>query len=270
MPLPQGFSEWEHLQSVIMQVHNRIVRDEFNDADDDDISTPRASLKTACLLKDSDSILQTLIRYWLFYVDIRKASDLQLPIYAIPTDRYQQQVKFAPQITLYFKEDLEDVETGYSPIDAEISFRLQNERFDTVSQSELNTLATKIRSEFATGTGYYWRKGRVKINYRDPGKGYLLSLNAVSESEGRTVIGKVLDIQGDTIDPSLLTFRSLAVAPPTVPPTESILGKSRRLPRRMPVGNVRFIWAECHLWGIPEPVTLVDRSGRRRKALQAV
>ncbi|NJO78820.1 MAG: hypothetical protein HC827_10020 [Cyanobacteria bacterium RM1_2_2] len=268
MPLPQGFSEWEHLQSVLMQVHNRIVRDEFNDADDDDISTPRSSLKTACLLKDNDSILQTLLRYWLFYVDLRKAQDLQTPIYGIPIDGYQSEVAYKPQVKLFFKEDLDDIEPGYAPIRAEITFRLYDERYDTFSPSEAQSLATRIRSEFASGGGYRWHKGRLKVSYRRPEQGYQLIITAFSESEAREVIGKVIGLQGHSVDPDYLTISNRASNPPTVPPMEVIYGKNRRLPRKRPVGWVRFQYAELHLWGLPQPITLVDRTGYRANPLE--
>lgn len=267
MPLPSEFNEWEHLQSVIMQVHNRIVRDEFNDADDDNISTPRSSLKTACLLKDSDSILMTLIRYWLFYVDIRKAMDLQTPVYGMPIDSFQSDFTYKPQVKLYFKEDLEDVESGYAPITAEVSFRLYDERYDTFTPSEAQALANRIRSEFSGGGGYRWRKGRIKVSYRRPEQGYQMIITASSDSEAREVIGKVLSLQGHSVDPDYLSISNRASAPPTVPPMEVIYGKSRRLPRKRPVGYVRFQYAELHLWGVPQAITLVDRTGYRPNPL---
>lgn len=268
MPLPPNFSPWEHLQSVLISVHNKRVREEFADASDDDLTTPRSSLKLACTLRDTDSAIQTLLRMFLFYMSLQGAEALHPPLYTMPVDRYQQQVKFSPQVTLYFKEDLEDVEQGYAPLDAEISFRLTNETGQTLTQAELRTLANKIKAEFSpTSAGYRWRKGRVKVNYRDPDRGYLLSLNAFSESQGREVIAKVLSIQGHTIDPSKLSISQLAEAPPVVPPMQTVLGKQRRQPRRRPVGWVRFVYAELHVWGDPNAVCLVDRSRRRRKAL---
>lgn len=260
---------WEHLQNVLMQVQNRLVRDEFSDqsGDDDDIRTPRASLRSACLLRDADSATITLNRLLLFYLMLRKASDFHPPIYSIPSDRYQQLVRFAPQVTLYFREDREDVEEGYAPIDAEVSFRIQNETETSITQAELRSLALKIRSEFATGNGYRWRKGRTTLCYRDPDRGYLMRVQAYSESEGKELIDKILDLQGHTVDRALLTINQLDQAPPIVPPLHTILGKSRRQPRRRPVGYVRFQWAEVHIWSIQEAIILIDRTGRRRAPL---
>lgn len=266
-------NDWENLQNVLRNVHNRIVREEFSDVGPDDwdpdITTPRGQLRYACTMKDDDTADMSLIRMFLFYVILRKASDLHPALYTMPTDRYQQLVRFSPQVTLYFKEDIEDVEEGYAPIDAEISFRLMNETFETVTKADLQRVATRIRSEFAAGNGYRWQKGRYKCNYRDQESGYQLSINAYSESEAREVIRKVLDIQGHVLDGSKLTIQQMSESPPIVPPMKSILGKNRRLPRKRPVGYVRFVYAEAHVWGIPEGICLIDRSGRRRNPVVA-
>lgn len=267
MPLPPNFSPWEHLQSVLISVHNKRVRDEFNDADDDDLSTPRSSLKLACTLRDTDSAIQTMLRMELFYMSLRGASDLHPPLYTMPVDHYQQDVKFAPQVSLYFREDLDDVEEGYAPIDAKISFRVQNETYQTFTPANAQSLANQVRSEFAPGQGYRWQKGRTKLSYRDKDKGYQFSVNAFSETEGRAVISKVLSLQSDTIDNSALTISKMADTPPIVPPAQMVYGQNRRLPRKRPVGFVRFRYAEAHIWGVPKPIILVDTTGRRPNAL---
>lgn len=270
MPLPDNFSPWEHLQSVVRQVHNRRVREEFTDLDgieDLDINAPRQSLKLACLLKDDDSADMTIIRLMLFFNILRGGADLWPDLYTIPTDRYQQTVRFAPQVTLLFRQDLDDVDQGFRPIEAEISFRLKNETPQTLTEAECLSLANRIRSEFATGAGYQWRKGRTKLAYRDRENGYQFSIFANTVAEGRSVISKILDIQNDTLDGSKLTISELGEPPPIIPPTDLILGQVQRLPRIRPVGSVRFQLAELHVWGVKKPVILVDRTGRRRNAL---
>jgi hypothetical protein len=261
---------WEQLQDVLRKTQNRRVREHFRDlgpVDGDwtpNISTPRGALFYACTMLDNDTSTMTVLRMFLFWMVLGQATALHPPLYTLPSDRYQQSVKFAPQITLYFKEDSDDVEDGYAPIDAEVSFRLMDEDNRTLSQTDLNTVANRIRLEFALSNGYRWRKGRVKLNYRDPERGYLMSVNAFSESEGKDLIRKVLDIQNHTLDGDKLTIQQLDSAPPIVPPQQVILGKTRRLPRKRPVGYVRFIYADLHIWGIPKAICLLDRSGRRR------
>lgn len=273
MALPSNFAAWEHLQTTIMQVHNRLVREEFKDVSEEDdwspvITTPRASLRTACTMYDDDSAVQALNRMFLFYILLRGAVDLQQPHYTIPVDRYQEQVKFAPQVTLYFREDLDEVEQGYKPIDAEISFRVQNETYETFNETKAKSLARKIHGLFISGgQGTRWKKGRTKLSYRDKENGYQFSVNAASEAEGKQIINKVLDVQGDSIDPQKLSITTLSSAPPIVPPIDRVYGESRRLPRHRPVGNVRFRFAEVHVWGIGKPITLLDATLRRAHPL---
>lgn len=261
MALPQGFSEWEHLQSVIMQVHNRIVREEFEDADDDDIATPRSSLKQACLLKDSDSAIQTLIRYWLFYVDIRKAQDLNTPVYGIPIPGYQEARKFKPQIQLYFQEDYNDIEAGFAPVTGEISFRLMTESEESLTENDARNYAQKIKTAFGSGSRFVWKKGKVQAVYTDRKHGYQLRLLVKTEAEGRRIVEQVLDIQGHAPDWKNLNISENAEPSarfPSLPSSERIFGKTRRLPRQRPTADVRFQYALLHIHGLPHPIVLVD------------
>jgi hypothetical protein len=272
---------WEHLQDVWLKVHNRRVRSHFRDLVSDpdnleawrlffknaDISIPRHSLVTACYINDNDTADMTILRTLLFWVVLGQASSLHPPLYTMPSDRYQQSIKYAPQVVLYFKEDSDDVEEGFAPIDAEISFRVRDETSESFTEANAQILANKIKLKFATGAGYRWKKGRVKLSYRDKDNGYQFSVNAFSDSEGKNLIRDVLSLQSDSLDLDKLTISELGDLPPTLPPMQRVYGKQRRAPRRRPVGHVRFYYAELHLWGLPKPITLVDRSGRRRDAL---
>lgn len=267
MPLPPNFSDWEHFQSTLINVQNRRIRKDFDDAPDNDISTPRSSLKQACLLKDGDSAIQTLNRLWLYYIILGEAAALQAPMYTFPLDSYQDMVAFVPQVKLYFEESRRDVQEGYRPIRAELSFRIQNEKYNTFTEAEARTLANRIHAEFATGTEYRWQKGKIKMHYRDEGRNYRLSIFAASETEGRTLISKILSLQNDTLNPEHLTIAKMAQNAPATPRSERIYGKTRRLPRKRPLGFVRFRYAEAHIWGVNHAITLVDATGRRPDAL---
>lgn len=274
MPLPQGFNEWEHLQNALMQTYNRVVRAEFSDVGDENwdpvITTPRASLRVACTIKDDDSALMAHLRMNLFYMVLRKASDLQLPVYGIPVDEYHAAVTFRPQIQLYFQEDSDDVEPGYAPVTGEIGFRLMSETNESVTQANVNNWANKIKTNFATGTNFTWRKGRLKCTYFDRAKGYQFRLLVTTETEGRRVIEQVLDIQNHTPDWQYLNVVETKEASsrfPTIPPTKTIVGKPRRMPRRRPVATVKFRHALLFVYGLSNPIVLVDTSMRYKDAV---
>ena len=274
MPLPNNFSPAEHLQDISRRSINKEVLEWFRDTGPDDwdpdLTSARGSLRIACTHQENDSMTMTLQRTMLFYLVCKKAADFASPIYGIPSTEFQAKARFQPQITMFFLEDLADVDPGYSPVSGEISFRLANQTTETLSQAEAVTYANRVRTAFGSGSGFVWRKGKITASYRDESKGYRLKLYVRDEAEGKRVIEQVLDVQQHSPDWENLTFVESdqpSSAYPTIPPTQVILGKSRRLPRRRPIADVRLQYAFLHVWGIPNPVVLVDRSGKFNNAL---
>lgn len=266
MPLPPEFSEQEHLQSVIRRWMNREIREFFRDADEDewdeDITTPKGSLRVACNHRDTDSLIMTQLR-WLLFERVR-LQRIQVPITGIPTGSFQPTRRFKPQVQLYFQEDLEDVDPGFEPVTGEVSFRLMNQDSDTITPAFAQVLATRVRSNFSVGGGYRWRKGRGMLSYTDKRKGYQLQLLCRTENDGRQLVDRVLDVGQDTPDWDKAAYsENLAEgsAYPVIPPTERIYGQIRRLPRRRPIATVRFQYALLHVWGLQNPIPLVDRTG---------
>jgi hypothetical protein len=218
MALPNNFSPAEHLQDLIRRTVNPEVREWFNDvgttADwDPDITTPRGSLRVGCTHQENDTADMTVLRLLLFYLVTGQAAELQAPIYGIPVDTYQQSVKFLPQVRLYFCEDPDDVERGYAPVEAELSFRIISETSQSMTESEARVMANKIKSLFCTGTGFRLHKGRTKCVYREPARGYQFSVNAFSLTEGKRLIEQVLDIQGHSPDWKCLIHSQLDQSP---------------------------------------------------------
>ncbi|MFB2833483.1 hypothetical protein [Floridanema evergladense] len=268
MPLPQNFSEWEHLQNQVRRLHNERVREFFADVDqDDDISSPRGSLKQACLLKDKDSAIITAVRMMFFEFSVGNARSLQAPIYGMPVDQFQEEfeVSYRPMVRLYFSQDLAAVPNDLPPIRQEISFRLMNETSETISNGDLSLLANKIRTKFWT---YDFNKGKIKTTYTDPSKGYRLSINAISESEGLNVIQDVLSIQGHTIEDKFLNVKDKPrLSSDNSPGTKTILGKPRKGRRWRPTGTVRFRFANISICGLAKDPILVDKTGTFPQAI---
>jgi hypothetical protein len=267
MTLPDKFNPIKHLKTTLKQVHNREVREAFSELGGDDwlpdINTPRASLRTACLIDDKDTTSIILMRIHLLFLHLRRAKDYQAPIIGIPKGKLDQSRVYRPQIHLFFREDSGDVEEGYTPVEGEISFRLMNEDSNSITKAELTTLANKIKLEFGAGNGYLWKKGKDYFSYTDKEKGYQLQILAFSDTEAEQLIKKVLDIQGHTFSASKMgcsTNKSPTEAYPTIPSLHTILGDSQRKPRRRPVATVRFQYALCNLWGAERVVPLYDRT----------
>jgi len=276
MSLPDQFNAFEHLQDTWRKVHNRRVREHFRDLAEPDqewdatIETPRGALRVACTMSDNDTADMTIIRTLLFWVVLGEASALQVPVYGIPVPAYQEARKFNPQIMLYFQEDLQDVADGYAPVTGEITFRLMNQSAQTLSQAEVQQYALRVRSAFASGMGYVWKKGKVMCSYTDRERGYQFKMLCRSKAEGKSLIQQVLDIQNHTPNWKFLNTsenEEVMERYPTVPPNQTILGRSRRMPRARPIADVRFQFASLHIWGLQNPIVLVDRSGSRRNPI---
>jgi hypothetical protein len=274
MTIPENFSDTKHLKTTLMQTYNQFVKDAFKDLDIDDlnldINVPRQSLLKGCKITSTDSQILINNRMMLFYFVTRAAQDLSHPVYGMPVGTYHEMRRFKPQVFLYFKEDEEDVDPDYQPLRALISFRLMNDTELTVSNAELTTLANKVKSEFGTNNGYRWHKGKLLCTYIEPDRGYGLKIFAYTSSDAKEVINKVLDLQNHSPDWKYFNVSEnddASSAYPTIPPTKTILSKSTKLPRKRPVGYVRFQRATVHLWGLTKPVSLYDRTGIRYDSL---
>lgn len=273
MALPVDYSPWEHLQSSIMRVQNRIIREEFSDLGDDwepDISNPRGSLRQTCTLEDGDSAIMIALRLWFFYGTLRKAQDFQAPLYGIPVINFQENYRFQPQITLYFQQDLDGTPEDKQPLRSQISFRYSGETNLSITEANARTIANRIKAELATGTPYRWNRGRISCRYLDKDKGYMMQLYTFSAAEGREVVRKVLSIRNHSFDDDFYSFTTSDASFPVNPGTQFLYGKSRPKPRKRPIGYVRFKHATLSIHGLPRPICLVDTTGRFRDALEQV
>lgn len=192
-------------------------------------------------------------------------------IYGIPANEIQAERRFKPQILLYFEELKKEIQDDYPPITGQIQIRLMEEESETLTDKKLEVLAKRIKTKFGGTTPFIWHKGKEYYNYTDKKKGYQLQLLCSSIEEAKRLIEQVLDIQSHSPDWKRLT-KSNSIEPsivyPARPDKKLILGKLRRLPRRRPLGNVVFRYASISIWGIPEPIVLVDNTGFLKSLLR--
>lgn len=272
MPLPSDYSPAEHFQDTTRKTMNRAINQWFSDLPPDelDLASPRSALRTACLHQEGDPLSLTIGRQLLFDFVVRDR--LNPPVYGTPISLYQESRKFKPQVMLYFQEDRADVEPGYPPVPGEISFRLMSHSSESITEAIATQLATRIKAEFASAGGYVWKKGKYMASYTDWEKGYQLQLLSRNKSEAKELIGKILDIQNHSPEWRRMNFsenEDAMTAFPTIPGTERIYGRTRRLPRSRPIADCRFWYAVLHVHALPNPVVLVDRSGLFRNPLVA-
>ncbi|MDZ8086509.1 MAG: hypothetical protein RMY16_13270 [Nostoc sp. DedQUE12b] len=271
MALPTNFSEFEHLQDTVRLAHNKAVRAYFKNQADDDISTPKASLKHACLMKDEDSAVMTQMRSWLFEITIGHAQSLQAPIYGIPVQELQRESKFRPQIKLYFKEpyDFEKHGDGTEQVRGEIGFRIMNKTADTISRADAVGYAREIKAEFATPP-LIWKKGKYKCTYLDLDNGFDLRLLCLSKTEGESTVKSVLKILDKTYSDNNFQFIENTKEFPTNPGTHRVYGRTVKKFRQRPTAEVKFTHAQLLIPGQVKPVNLVGLNGRLRSAIENV
>ncbi len=271
MPLPDPFSDVEQIQALIRQTINREIRAHFSDLGGDDwdpdVTTTRGQMRYCLTHKDDDTLQLTLLRMFLYYFTYGQAKALQTPVYGIPVPSYQESVVHLPQVKLFFVETYRNDFRIIPPVTAEITFRLIGESSESMTEAKAEILANKIKTLFAGAQRFTWNKGREIATYRDKQRGYDFKLYVRDETEARRVIEQILDIQGHTPEWENLSISVSKRNFTNTAPTGRVYGKTRRLPRRRPVAEVKFSLAELHIWGLQHPVTLVAPSYFNRRAL---
>lgn len=264
MGLPDKFSEWEHLQDQVRRYHNKEVNKFFKNTNSDNFSTPKEHLKHACLMKDDDTAEMTLLRKLLFEFDAGHAQSLQAPIYGIPVDVYQSDIKFKPQVHLHFLEKYPYIAERTRAVRGRISFVLMNESSENYSPSKADALALDVKREFGNPI-FVWEKGKYYYYYRDKDKGYDLRLLVKSKSEGERVAKAVLAIQGHSFNGDLSDYVENSRTYPTNPGNQTIYGKSVPKPIKRQTTDVRFTHAQLLLHGRLKVINLVAAQGTHLK-----
>lgn len=269
MPLPENFNEFEHLQDLIRKEHNKAVKNYFKNQEDNDISTPKAGLKHACLIKDEDTSTMTVMRMWLFEITVGHAQAVQRPVYGIPITEAQTNWKFKPQICLKFLEpyDHELHGKGEARAEGEISFRLMHETSESITRPEVERLALKIKQELAKPTAFVWSKGWFKSTYQDFDRGYDFRLYVKSKAEAKQVIEKVLSIQGHPFERDYFQFIEHDRTYPANPGTHRVYGQTRKKYVKRPRVDVKFRYAQLIIQGLPNAINLVAMPGVRLRSV---
>lgn len=222
----------------------------------------RTKVRDFCLIgaKDSRTTAEAKIRF--FRDQVQKVHNKTTIIGELKTSR-DEKVTYRPQVILYFEQDKDSVPSGKTPLNAEISFRLHDETYETITKTKYEQLAQKIKTEFATPQRYAWSKGKHICWYKDESKGYDFQVYALSEAEGEKVIKKVMDIRSHNFEENIFKITTPKKSSDNTPSNVKILGKTRKKPRWRPTATVRFMWADLVIWNVPEPITLVDTTGIR-------
>lgn len=243
-------SEGQFLKSFLRKTYNKEVNEYFRDVDPEQIPENidgRQSAKRSCLIMPNDSQNMSLMKQINFYFNFHKAH-LKPDVYGTPVDSFQEEVTFRPIVQLFFRQDDAAVPDDYQPIRAQISFRLMNETSQTITKTNLTAIANKIKTEFATGSGYVWSKGKIKRVCQDSENGLNLNILCINETGGTEIIKKIYDIIDKTYNDEKCSTVNPERNSVNTPGNQTILNTTVKKKRWRP--------------GLSKPVVLVDRTGR--------
>lgn len=171
--------------------------------------------------------------------------------------------KGQPTIVLIFTENGEDVEDGFQPVSARISFRLMKftdnpERADPtlnanplelIKDADLNRWGTRIAQYLYPGnTPYKYRKGKEKFCYHDWANGFSSWYPVRDRKDGVDLVKALLNIMELTYKPEYAKHTTsedptttYPVLPKKVTPNfGQFKGQEIYLPRRYPIADVHF------------------------------
>lgn len=264
----QNYSEWELLQSVFETGHSKAVNAFFKNTPDYDFTNNRSKLKEACKIKNSDSAIIVLLRLWLFDITLQRSQALQTPIYGIPVQEFQRNVKFKPQVKLFFKEDFDkDIHDANSVLsEGEITFRLMDKSSDTISRKDAERLAKRIK-DVLTKPVFVWSKGWYKCTYLDKNLGYDFRLLVKSKIEGERICKEILKIQNHSFEDDNFQFIDHKRTYPINPGTHRVYGRTVKKYRQRPRVDVRFKYAQLLIHGRQNAVNLVAHAGTRFRSV---
>lgn len=250
---------------------NAEVYRHFKDLDEDLPSQSRLALRNSLLVQAKESRTSAMFKIQYFRDFVQKVH-LKPVIIGVEKEELDMQVpvEYKPHVILHFRQDLAAVPDGFTPLRVRISFRLMNESATTLTQANLQTLATQIKNEFALSGGYTFDKGRVHCSYVDKENGYNFWTLVLNEAEGEQLVKKILSIRNHAFDEDKFRANTPNKNPLNNPGNILILGETAKKARWRPTGRVRFMYADLMIRNKMEPICLVDRSWARSRAIERV
>ncbi|MUL39345.1 hypothetical protein [Gloeocapsopsis dulcis] len=206
-------------------------------------------------------IPQLKMMYQLFEANLDRG------LYTIPVTTFQDHYTFAPQIKLAFYQLRNETRDGLPRVHGEICYRVVGETEETFTPTNARVRAERIRNLFTQPDLFVWQKGKDIASYRDRKNGWDFKLYVKNEAEARKIITQVMAIENKVPDWSNLRISVSRASYPEITAQKRIYGEQRRLPRRRPLEDIKFRYAELHLWGIAKPIALVDTLGTREEPL---
>ncbi|WP_052754417.1 hypothetical protein [Calothrix sp. 336/3] len=180
-----------------------------------------------------------------------------------------------PKVILFFKSPKpikkENTRTDRR-YEAYVSFRLMNETSETITKTEVETIAQRIKSVFATPP-LSWNRGKLFCTYSDWSKGYQFQLIVSSKEEAKKLIKALLKIQGHTPNWAFMNSIENEEAEESfdeTPGKKNILGQAVNNPVKRRKIRTLFAYALMYLPPKVDPVVLISIDGRHQNPVVKV
>lgn len=219
------------------------------------------------ILSGRSKFLEPLITQMVAMQQMLEATNSERGLYTIPVTTFQDHYTFTPQITLGFYQLRGETVNNRPRVHGEISYRVMGETEETFTPAKARVRAERIRDLFTQPTAFVWQKGKEIATYRDRQNGYDFKIYVKNETEARKIITQVIAIENKTPNWSNLHISVSKATYPEETATRRIYGEMHKKPRRRPLEDIKFRFAELHLWGKAKPVTLIDTLGNREEPL---
>lgn len=193
-------------------------------------------------------------------------------VYSYPPENVIANVRHEkPKVILFFKspkavKKINGTEKRYEGL---FSFRIMTKVSQNITAADVQQIAQKIKSEFATPP-LVWNRGKLLCSYTDWDKGYQFQLIVSSRDNAKKIIRSALKIQGHT--PNWALMNTVENEEPEerfdeTPGKINILGESVAKPVKRRAIKTLFSYAYLYLPPKVEPIVLVSVDSRHRNPI---
>lgn len=177
------------------------------------------------------------------------------------------------EIHLIFLQDPTKTYNAQTNKKGEISWRIMQyslKNINTLNKQTLVSVAQKIKEFFGEPmkgdekSEFVWHKGQRIVTYCDWDMGYHLKILSRNNTDGVSVIERILEMNGHVYHPEYVNFtqnNEPSERFPSSPIAKTILGQSTPQPVQRPVIDVRLQRAYAIVPGMPKTITLYDVRG---------
>ena len=252
--------DWAAIRKALINgdSYNSEVVDHFGDTS---TNPQREAVKNLCLVQSNDSVLIAQQRIRFFREEVQKCH-LKPVIIGQPKSDFDADVKYHPQVTVYFVQDIQSVPRGSRPKNARVTWRLMDQTSETISNQILNNWATKVYNSFFNPV-YSFHKGKYIGWYNSPADGLHLQLYCLDDITAESVAKKIVTSADKTFNDDL--FKVTKPKRNNIAQSQqiTILGQSKSVPNWRPNITVNVAYAYINIWADNDLRLIVDKIGSK-------